>query len=213
MDQMSRTSFPSRRRFLLGLAAPAALLVLRGRLGAAAGQGLGQFSVVTPGCKDDDKATPDTPEGPDYRPGSPVRSSLLDPSVTGTKLTFTGAVIGLTCGRVKGAVVDIWQADARGQYDPSGFRLRGRQLTDANGAFRFDTIVPGASNGRARTIHAKIQAPGKTVVTTQVFFPDDPANAHDPQFRRELVLTVMNDLDGRAGRSEKTASFNFILNI
>ena len=43
------------------------------------------------------------PEGPDFKPGAPGRSSLIDPTVTGTKLVLTGTVSGLTCGPIKRA--------------------------------------------------------------------------------------------------------------
>ena len=33
-----------------------------------------------------------------------------------------------------GALLDFWQADAKGHYDNSGFRLRGHQFADAGRA-------------------------------------------------------------------------------
>ena len=196
----------SRRKFIGAVATPLAWLALRP--GAkASGQGLGQFGTGTPGCKVDEKATSAAPEGPDFKPGSPTRASLIEAGVTGIKLVLTGTVTGLTCGRIKGAVVDFWQADASGSYDASGFRLRGRQLTDANGGYRLETIVPGAPAGRARTLHVKVQPPGKALFTTQMFFPDDALHTKDPAFKPDLLATMVFSSDGKA------ASFNVVLDI
>src|SRR3712207_6926313 len=46
------------------------------------------------------------------------------------------------CRPVAGALLDFWQADARGEYDNSGFRLRGHQFADSRGRYRLRTVVP-----------------------------------------------------------------------
>jgi protocatechuate 3,4-dioxygenase beta subunit len=196
----------SRRGFVAVALAPLACVALRLQAESAT-QGLGQFGAAMPGCKVDDKPTSAAPEGPDFKPGSPSRTSLIETGAAGTKLVLSGTVTGVTCGRIKGALVDFWQADGRGAYDAGGFSLRGRQLTDANGSYRLETIVPGAPVGRPRSIHVKVQPPGKAVFTTQMFFPDDPLNAHDPAFKPDLLMTMTFSSEGKA------ASFNIVLNI
>ena len=119
---------------------------------------------------------------------------------------LTGTVSGLTCGPIKGAVVDFWQADARGVYDQSGFRLRGHQTTDQNGHYRLETIVPGAHGKQAPHLHVNVKPPGKPLFTTRIFFPDPPQNKKDPRFA-ELVMKVTRGRDG------KTATFDIVLNL
>lgn len=191
------------RRELL-LAALTTPGVLAGR-GLALAQGLGKFTVPTVACKDE-KPTPGVADDKTFRAGAPARTSLIEASTPGQKLVLTGTVKGVVCGAIKGARVDFWQADARGVYDVSGFRLRGYQLTDANGQYRLETIVPAAAPGRAPHLSAKVSAAGKPGITTALFFADDPANAHDPAFRTELVITVTPGPEGL------TATFDFVLN-
>ena len=199
---------PSRRLFLMSwLGLPLALVT--GRLvRAASPQGLGQFTGGgPPPCTIDEKATPAAPEGPDFKAKSPARSSLLEPGMGGTTLVLTGTVSGLTCGPIKQAMLDFWQADARGAYDSTGFRLRGHQATDATGNYRLETIMPGASGAHAPQIHVKVQPPGKPVFTSQLFFPDQPRNKTDPQFRSELLVKFIE------GRGSRSATFNIVLDI
>jgi len=83
-----------------------------------------------------------------------------------------------------------------------GYRLRGHQFTDASGAYRLETIVPGVYPGRTRHIHVKVQAPNQPVLTTQLYFPDEPGNADDGIFDPSLVVAMS---------SERDASFQFVL--
>ena len=114
---------------------------------------------------------------------------------------------GLTCGRIKGAKIEIWQADARGVFDMTGHRLRGHQLTNAEGGYRFETIVPGAPARRARHIGVRIVVPAKADYATEIFFPDDPAAAKDARFKKELVMRMVRATTGQA------AVFDFVLPI
>jgi len=197
---------PTRRRFLIaGLTASAAFVPGWGR--TASSQGLDQFASGPPPCKADEQPTPAAPEGTDFRAGSPERSSLMGAGVTGTPLVVTGTVSGLTCGPIKHALLDFWQADGAGAFDKTGFRLRGHQFSDASGRYRLETIMPGPHESRAPRLHVKVQPQGKAAFTTQLFFPDDPRAKSDPQFKPELVMKVTG---GPAGRS---AVFDIVLNI
>ena len=109
-------------------------------------QGLDKFTIPTVACKDE-KPTPGVADDKTFRPGAPQRTRLADAGTPGQKLVLTGTVKGVVCGPIKGARVDFWQADARGVYDATGFRLRGYQMTDANGQYRLETIVPGRLRG------------------------------------------------------------------
>jgi protocatechuate 3,4-dioxygenase beta subunit len=165
------------------------------------------FDGVKP-CDPNEKLTPAVPAGADYRPRSPQRTSLIEAGVTGTALVLAGQVAGIRCGVVKGAVLDFWQADARGHYDAAGFRLRGRQTTDAQGRYRLETIVPGPAGVHARCLHVIVQAPKAPALPTALFFPDDPRNAKEPGFHAELLIKI-----AAAPANGKTGTFDFILDL
>ncbi len=168
------------------------------RLLAADPQGLEGFVTnAGPPCAPDAQLTPAVPADATYKKGAPMRQSLSDAGMAGTPLTLSGTVAGLTCGRIKGATVDVWQADAQGTYDTTGFRLRGRQLTDAEGRFHIETIVPGNAAGRAKHIGLHVSVPGKAEFWTEIFFPDDPKNATDRRFKKELAMKMVQAPKGR----------------
>jgi protocatechuate 3,4-dioxygenase beta subunit len=162
---------------------------------------------LTPPCDDGDDPTPEQTEGPYFKPRSPQRTSLLEPGMPGTRLTVTGYVFGRACRPVPGVLLDFWQADANGAYDNAGFRLRGHQYTDSRGSFALTTIVPGLYPGRTRHLHVKLQAPGRPVLTTQLYFPGEPRNATDTIFDARLLMTVRDTGGGRE------ASFDFVLDV
>ncbi len=163
---------------------------------------------ATPACGDDDEPTVVQTDGPYFSPNSPERASLLDPGIAGTTLVLAGAVLSTQCAPVAGAVVDFWQADNDGIYDNEGFTLRGHQFTDADGRYRLETIVPGQYPGRTRHIHVKVQAPDcDQLLTTQLYFPDEPGNASDGIYDAALVMAVQDAATG------KTATFDFVLDL
>src|SRR5262245_26728721 len=121
-----------RRRFLkILLALPAGLALgprLFGRdeqamaeeLLAASTPGAGARALVaTPECDDDDP-TPSETEGPFFTPRSPLRSSLVEPGMAGTRIVLTGRVFARNCRPVAGALLDVWHADDAGEYDNEG---------------------------------------------------------------------------------------------
>ncbi len=199
---MSSDRMEDRRRFLLAGAATAAGLTL-GRTDLALAQAL----PPTPECKDGDEPTLRQTEGPFFTPNSPQRWDLVEPGMKGQVLTVSGLVVTRSCKPVAGALVDVWQADADGEYDNDGFRLRGHVFADAEGRYRFRTIVPARYPGRTRHIHVKVQAPRQPVLTTQLYFPDDPGNRRDRLFRRELLLRMSE------GAGERQGQFDFVLNM
>ena len=159
----------------------------------------------TPDCDDGDDPTPSETEGPFFKPRSPVRMSLLEPGLAGTRLELAGRVYGRNCRPVPGALLDFWHSDDGGEYDNVGFRLRGHQYADAEGRFRLSTIVPGLYPGRTRHIHVKVQPRGGRVLTTQLYFPGEPRNRRDGLFRPELLMAIDTDAKPRRAR------FHFVL--
>jgi len=141
------------------------------------------------------KPTPSETEGPYFKPGSPEQRSLLEPGMTGRRLILSGLVSTTTCQPIAGALLDFWQANAGGEYDNIGFRLRGHQRTDAEGHYKLETVVPGVYPGRTEHIHVKLTVPGKPTLTTQLYFPGQPLNSQDPLFHSELLVKVVKDGD------------------
>ena len=122
--------------------------------------------------------TPEMTGGPFYIAGEKVRRNITD-GHPGTPLVLRLAVVDAsTCKPIKGAAVDIWHADAAGNYSGfgagSGNRtfMRGIQRTDANGVATFRTVYPGWYQGRAVHIHVKVHMRGRVVHTGQLFFSD-----------------------------------------
>ncbi len=167
-----------------------------------------QVLPPTPACgDDDDDPTPPQTEGPFYTPSTPERTSFLEPDILGTKLIVTGYVLSTDCQPVARALLDFWHCDDTGVYDNVGYRLRGHQFTDEQGQYFLETIMPGLYTGRTRHIHVKVQALNQPVLTTQLYFPNEPSNASDGIFQPELLMGVQDAADGKA------ATFNFVLNI
>lgn len=187
------------------VAAPAPFLV--GALPALAGDRTpsGQSLDPTPFCDDGDDPTPPQMEGPYFKPNSPQRTTMLDGN--GTRLVLTGTVYGLACRPIANALLDFWQADANGVYDNTTYRFRGHQYTNAQGAFTLTTIVPGLYPGRTRHIHVKVQAPGRPILTTQLYFPGEPRNATDSLYNPVLLMSVQTT------PTERRATFDFVLNV
>lgn len=189
----------TRREFLSATAAAAAAVALGAvsDAGAQAPQACGQNGAAT--------LTPPQTEGPYFKPNTPMRASLLEPGMPGTKLVIEGSVLTTGCKPVARALLDFWQADAGGHYDNAGYRLRGHQLTDEAGRYRLETVVPAQYPGRTRHIHVKVEAPGQPALTTQLYFPDDASNRRDSIFDPALVMRV-RDVEGG-----KLATFDFVL--
>lgn len=174
---------------------------------AAAPTEAAQALAPTPECgDDDDEPTIAQTEGPYYTPNTPERTSLLEANMPGTRLTVSGTVVSTTCQPIARALLDFWHCDDAGVYDNEGYRLRGHQFADDSGSFQLETIVPGVYTGRTRHIHVKVQAPNQPVLTTQLYFPNEPQNARDGIYRPELLMDVQDNADG-----SKAASFTFVL--
>lgn len=148
--------------------------------------------------------TEDNILGPFYRPNAPFTTRLAGPDEPGERLRISGTVRGLDCTPLPGVLLDVWQADHEGRYDnsslfrrpdPNTFRLRGRMLTDANGRYEVETIIPGPyrigfGRWRPKHIHYLVSKPGYHALTTQLFFRADPYLAEDPWAKESLVIAL-----------------------
>ena len=134
----------------------------------------------------------------------------------GRSILLRGCVSDLNAAPVRDALVEIWQANAAGGYahpldkddarprDPhfSGF---GRALTDADGSFRFTTVMPGpvpfeGNRWQAPHISVAVFAAGLLRrIRTRAYFPDEEMNAGDPVLaavpagRRPLLVVRAED--------------------
>ena len=194
---------------------PSRRLILK-RAFAAGGLGLGaiyaksvlaQGAGPTPECRDGDDPTEPQIEGPFFKPRSPQRSDLVEPAARGQIYQLEGLVLTRHCRPVAGVLLDLWHADEKGDYDDSGFRYRGHLFSDAAGRYRFRTILPGLYPGRTRHYHLKVQAPRQRVLTTQLYFPNEPRNGIDEFFSSELLMHISQ------ASPTSSARFDFILNI
>lgn len=147
--------------------------------------------------------TPRTIEGPLYVAGAPVSTGfarLDDGSDTdGQTLIMHGVVHGADGRPLPGAKVEVWHCDTRGFYshfDPTGkqapFNMRRTIITDADGRYRFQSILPsgygvppgspteklltalGRHGQRPAHIHFFISDDAHRKLTTQINIEGDP---------------------------------------
>jgi protocatechuate 3,4-dioxygenase beta subunit len=141
--------------------------------------GLAIFATPVAGFAQLCRVTPRDALGPFYVKGAPAQAELCaSGSGGGQKLTVSGHVLGTPdCAPLAGALVEVWQADSRGDYTQVGAKqgdagclLRASLTTDAGGRYRFQTIVPGEYPGRPRHIHYRVSANGHATLVTQLYF-------------------------------------------
>ena len=118
---------------------------------------------------------------------------IAGPNAKGERITVKGMVTDGTGAPVKDVLIEIWQANADGNYlgkgeVEDGFRGWGRVIPDFDtGEFRFETVKPGPTNARdgqtaAPHLNLWLVARGINVgLNTRMYFGDEPdANATDP---------------------------------
>jgi len=97
--------------------------------------------------------------GPFGRGSPPVRSSI------GKGHVLTGVVLSsLSCKPIRGARVELWQANARGKYVRA---TSGTVLTDRSGRFRFEGPYPTAYEGAPPHIHLRVVASDHEVLLSR----------------------------------------------
>ena len=119
-------------------------------------------------------------QGPFYTANAPtiINNQLASPTEPGTRLILSGIVQTIDCSApIPNTVIDVWHANSAGAYDNTGFNLRGKTETNAQGYYLLETILPGKYlNGaayRPRHIHFKITPPSFPTIITQLYFQGD----------------------------------------
>jgi catechol 1,2-dioxygenase len=136
-----------------------------------------------------------TPESSDVlsfvklQPGSaitPEEAAAEAPARRGTPLILSGTVYGSDCRTpLPGALIEVWQTDARGVYGPGHGSanarccyLQGIVKTDSAGRYSIQTIQPGHYRGEETPppahIHFNVHYDGTPGVLTEVVFAGDP---------------------------------------
>jgi protocatechuate 3,4-dioxygenase, beta subunit len=191
----------TRRRFLAAMAASGAFFTERGAFAQAL------------------TLTPAQTEGPYYPDQLPLDQDndllLINDSINpgvGEVAWLSGRVLDRNGAPVRGALVELWQADIRGSYIHSrgsngnaardaNFQGYGRFQTAGNGTYLFRTIRPGLYTGRTRHAHMKVRLPGGRTLTTQLYIEGDPNNAGDG---------VLNGIGNAAQRAAVTRPWTVI---
>ena len=123
--------------------------------------------------------------GPFFSEGAPETNSIIPEDYEGERLFLSGTLSSTDCDRtISNAVMDFWQANENGDYDNVGFSFRGKIITDENGNYNLETIIPGkylnGSQYRPSHIHLKVQAEGYDELVTQIYFQGDESISADP---------------------------------
>ncbi len=157
------------------------------------------FAKLAQAATDLRERTPSQTEGPFYPREFPADADwnlLKVGSGTdipdGEALALSGRVIDPSGRPLPGITVEIWQVDGKGIYnhpDAGGrgrfderFQGYGRTETDADGGYKFLTLVPAVYPGRPPHIHVKLRRDGKELLTTQLYIKGHPRNGDDGIF-------------------------------
>ena len=133
----------------------------------------------------------------------------------GERIRIEGRVLDGLGAPCRDVLLELWQADAAGQYATSadgGFRGWGRAGTDfETGLWWFETIKPGAVLGRhghkKMAPHASLWLVSRGInigLSTRIYFGDEAAlNADDPVLRmiepavrRDTLIARREERDG-----------------
>ncbi len=159
-------------------------------------------------------ATPSTVFGPFFVEGSP-RVELggdIAAGAPGRPCHVSGRVLDDGGAPVAGARVELWEADDDGLYDvqyaDDRTQARGHLFTDADGGYRFWSVLPAPypipvdgpvgrlldaadrSPMRPAHIHFKVEAPGLRTLITHIFVAGSPHLADDAVFAVKPGLVV-----------------------
>ena len=167
--------------------------------------------------------------------GQDLGRALAGPGAYGKRILIEGRIFdgaGAPCNDV---LVELWQANAAGRYDhpadqqdrplDPAFHGWGRTGTDfRTGAWRFETVKPGAVTGRhgrpmAPHVNLWLASRGMNIgLSTRMYFPDEAeANGTDPVLaivgspRRDTLVARREERDGMPAPGLPTYVFDIHL--
>jgi protocatechuate 3,4-dioxygenase, alpha subunit len=147
-------------------------------------------------------ATPSQTVGPFfhvYFKPETLRATMFAPEAAGEHLKLTCRVFDANGAPIPDALIELWQADARGEY--GGF---GRLATTDAGVCAFETVRPGpvaGPNGQQQAPHINVIVLARGLLRhfhTRIYFAGDAANAQDaalllvPEDRRSTLMAYPN---------------------
>jgi protocatechuate 3,4-dioxygenase beta subunit len=151
-------------------------------------------------------------------PGPPVHADgdasviLCGPDEPGERLIFGGQILDYDGRPLAKAAVTAYHTDASGLYNPNGSgtrvpRIRGVAVTDAEGRFRFSTIMPAAypNGSEPAHVHLSVMAPAHHVRYVDYWFEGDP---HITNGRRATAATNSDIVIVRPGRTPDGWTFS-----
>lgn len=119
----------------------------------------------------------------------PAGKSIFAPGQT---VYLSGKVLDENCVPVSDAVIEIWQADAKGNYKAAtlGERMSpfptfvstGRAVTDNLGRYKFVTVFPGLGKESAPHIHFKVTRTNFKPFETEMYFGEDARNISEERY-------------------------------
>lgn len=155
---------------------------------------------------------------------------LCTPATEGTRIRVEGKVTDGDGAAVPDAVLEVWQANARGRYHHPADRRElpldraftgyGRIATDDAGRYAFTTVKPGAvpfHAARQQAPHISIAVLGRGLLNhlyTRLYFDDESSTADDPVLEqvpaeRRATLVARRGDDSPAG--ERVYRFDVVL--
>ena len=146
--------------------------------------------------------------GPFYSTNTPQTKTFSAQGYSDCEpILVIGSVLNQHCEPIAKCMLDFWHADPDGNYDNQGFGFRGHQYSDQHGNFSLHTCLPGLYPGRTRHIHVTLHPPSYQALTTQLYFPGQPANKRDGIYQESLLM--LQEGDAEDGLSQ--FHFDFVL--
>ncbi|MBK7427226.1 MAG: T9SS type A sorting domain-containing protein [Saprospiraceae bacterium] len=159
--------------------------------------------------------------GPYYRSNSPLRSDIVPEEDNDENTVYmSGKVITNDCSPVEGASVELWQADGASEYYmlAPDFRYRGTFITNSDGSYFFNTVVPGhylnGSQYRPAHLHFRVTKQGFRSIITQIYFEGDEFIPIDPWASAPAAsLRIIPLVEVNTGEHKYELNFDFSLDI
>ena len=149
-------------------------------------------------------------------------SRIAGDGVNGERVWLTFRVLDGEGVPVPDAMIELWQADAEGNYasqgsiaDGAAFRGFGRMATAQGGSCTFETIRPGCVAGSGETVqapHINVSILGRGILkrlSTRLYFAGEPANDVDPI----LALVPENRRATLLARPDPARTSNWIFDV